>query len=195
MQNYCAKVIIVGDSRVGKTCIVNRMIGGDFIQGEHPTIGFNKATYQYQNQNVNVTVNLWDTAGQERFMSLTEMYFRGTDITILTYDITSRNSFNRLSIWDNILAKNGITGNRVVVVGNKEDEDDKREVSRQEGLKYSDKRGSAFMEVSALTKANIEALKAKIAEMYLYLQTLPKDEIKSPVDLNESKEQNKCSCK
>jgi small GTP-binding protein len=195
MQNYNAKVIIVGDSRVGKTCIVNRMIGIDFNRDEHPTIGFIKSTFEYQNENSNVIVNVWDTAGQERFMALTQMYFRGTDISILTYDITSKASFERLSVWDDILEKNGISGNRIVIVGNKEDMEDKREVSREEGLKYSQERGAAFIEVSALTMTNIEALKEKIAEMYLYLQTLPKEETPPPVELKKSDEHSKCFCK
>lgn len=193
-----AKVIIVGDTGVGKSCIVSRMIGCDFIDGYHPTIGFTNSEYKEEIDNQEITVKLWDTAGQEKYMSLTQMYFKGTDIAILTYDITQKNTFEKLSVWDEALANNGITGKQVIIVGNKSDLEEKREVSPDEGNEYAEGKGRSFIEVSAKTQENIEPLKKQIAEAFVDIFNVKeiKDEAINQVDIgkqpNKKKDDSSC---
>ena len=145
------KLIFLGDQNVGKSCILNRFLNDTFIEDYQATIGldFQSKSVQIDNQDINLL--LYDTAGQEKFRSLIPMYTRDANIILLVYDITNRDSFNHLPDWLKDLTN--INMNEVIfaLVGNKIDLNDKREVSPEEGQKFSEEHDFIFQEVSAKT--------------------------------------------
>ena len=150
------KLIFLGDQGVGKSCILNRFINDTFSEEYQATIGLDFQSKNVQIDNQDIHLLLYDTAGQEKFRSLIPMYTRDANIILLVYDVTSKESFNNLSIWLNDL--NNIKKEEVIfaVVGNKTDLDDRKEVNSDEGenfakehdlllLKLALKRGMGFL--------------------------------------------------
>jgi small GTP-binding protein len=139
------KVVVIGDSTVGKSSVVMRYAYDTFGTDQMPTIGAAVISKRVNN----VTLNIWDTAGQERYKSLASLYYRGAQIALVMYDITNRHSFNSattcLSSFK-MAEPNAI----VALVGNKIDLDAARCVEHEEGSRFSEETGSHFFEVSAL---------------------------------------------
>ena len=116
-----AKIVLVGDSGVGKSSIVTRITGGKFSSYTESTIGASFLTYTYQNGNRKVIMNIWDTAGQERYAALAPMYYRAADLALIVYDVNSVDSFERAKYWIRELQKNAPANMAHVLVGNKTD--------------------------------------------------------------------------
>lgn len=163
------KIILIGDSGVGKSNILSRCVNEDFNLESKSTIGveFNTKTC-FINDTI-VKLQIWDTSGQERFRAITTAYYRGAHGIILVYDTTSKKSFENLALWFHeieIYAEDV----PVIIVGNKIDLINLRQISYEDGLKYATQKKSIFMETSALTNDNIEKslelLVEKIMENY-----------------------------
>lgn len=157
------KLTVLGESGVGKTNLLNRYFKHSFNAKESPTIGIESfakdlhVMFEYfegENQvKVEETVLLkgWDTAGQERFRALTNSIFQGTDGFVLVYDLTSKDSFDRLDYWTALLReKLGEQQLNLLLLGNKRDLEESRQVSGLDGQTQAEKIGATFAEVSAM---------------------------------------------
>ncbi|KAG9222777.1 hypothetical protein CCMSSC00406_0000534 [Pleurotus cornucopiae] len=150
-------VNLVGEAGTGKSCLLHHFIHNSFKDHSQHTIGVEFSSRTVNLGEKRIKLQLWDTAGQERFRSVTRSYYRGAAGAILVYDITSRASFVNLSRWladAKALASPHLV---TVLVGNKADRDDEREVEWAEASKWAADNDVHFMETSSLTGDNVEA--------------------------------------
>ena len=157
------KVVMLGESGVGKSSILNQFINNSFLRGkEQPTVSphFVRRTQTiYKLGSHKVQYNLWDTAGQEKYRCLTSMYFRDANVAIIVFDVTSSKSLSQVDYWAEELNKSNAFDFVMVLVGNKCDLESKRQISRAEGLKKADEIGAEFyFEASASETSNIQNL-------------------------------------
>lgn len=149
------KFIIIGSSTVGKSNILLQFTDKRFLQNNDLTIGIEFATKKVSRNGTVYKLQIWDTAGQETFKSLVRSYYRGTLGCLLVYDITRRESFETLESWL-IELRTHAPNVSIVLVGNKIDLEEKREVSTEEGIEFAEKNGLAFFETSAKTAHNVD---------------------------------------
>lgn len=131
------KLIIVGDSGVGKTNILTRYTKNIFNQDSKTTIGVEFGTKVLSINNHKIKLQIWDTAGQERYKAVTVAYYKGSKGAFIVYDVTNRNSFNSLENWISDIRKNGDKDTSIIIVGNKTDLGN-REISYEEGKKFAE---------------------------------------------------------
>merc|ERR1712093_642094 len=170
------KLVLLGDSAVGKSSLVLRFVRGQFFEYQESTIG---AAFLTQNVSLNdytVKFEIWDTAGQERYHSLAPMYYRGAAAAVVVYDITNADSFVRAKSWVKELQRQGSPNIVIALAGNKCDLSSKRKVEATEAQEYAKDNGLFFKETSAKTALNVEELFKDIAKK------LPKDPYKEPAD-------------
>ncbi|KAL5019839.1 hypothetical protein ScPMuIL_002731 [Solemya velum] len=171
-ESNCAasfKVIVLGDASVGKTALVNQLMGRGFKERLRPTIvvDFVKKTFEVDGALVQLMV--WDTAGEERFRSVTRWQYRNTQ-GMMVYDVTNRSSFSHLEYWlHNVNQEIAFSHNKyesvpIVLLGNKSDMVDQRQVKTEEGRKLADKElAFEFLETSAKTGTNVFTAFQKLA--------------------------------
>ena len=155
--DHIFKVLLIGDSGVGKSCILIRFTDDTFDENQRSTIGVDFKVKTVETGGKRIKLTLWDTAGQERFRTLTSSYYRGAQGIALVYDVTRRDTFEFLPQWlkeVDIYSPNGGKDVVKVLVGNKIDCED-RVVSRQEGESWARKKGMLYLECSAKTSAGI----------------------------------------
>ena len=155
--DHIFKVLLIGDSGVGKSCILIRFTEDTFDVNQQSTIGVDFKVKTITQSGKKVKLTLWDTAGQERFRTLTSSYYRGAQGIALVYDVTRRDTFDYLPQWQKEVEIYSPSGGKDVVkvlVGNKIDCDD-RVVSRKEGEAWARKKGMLYLECSAKTSAGI----------------------------------------
>ena len=145
------KLIFLGDQSVGKSCILNRFMNDTFTEEYQATIGLDFQSKNVQIDGQDIHLLLYDTAGQEKFRSLIPMYTRDANIILLVYDISSKDSFDHLPEWLRDLSNVKLDEVIFALVGNKNDLEDKREVTTDEGLKYAEENNYIFEEISAKT--------------------------------------------
>jgi len=157
------KLVFLGDESVGKTSIITRFMYDTFDQTYKVTIGIDFVSKTMYLEDRIVRLQLWDTAGQERFRSLIPSYIRDSSVAVVVYDITNRASFLNTAQW--IEDVRSERGNDVVImlVANKTDMQDKRQVSTDEGEKLAKDSGVMFIETSAKAGFNVKALFRKLA--------------------------------
>ena len=145
------KLIFLGDQSVGKSCILNRFMNDTFTEEYQATIGLDFQSKNVQIDGQDIHLLLYDTAGQEKFRSLIPMYTRDANIILLVYDISCQDSFDHLTNWLNDLSNVKMDEVIFALVGNKNDLDDKREVSPEDGKKFAEEHNFIFQETSAKT--------------------------------------------
>lgn len=149
------KILIIGESGVGKSSLMLRFTDNDFDQDQALTIGVDFKTKIINIDGVNIKLAIWDTAGQERFRTLTPSYYRDAQGAILVYDVTKRNTFDKLESWLNELEIYGTKTNMAkMVVGNKIDNSN-RELTRDDGFRFAKKHRTLFVETSAKTSEGV----------------------------------------
>jgi len=158
------KLVLLGESAVGKSSLVLRFVKGQFLDYQESTIGAAFLTQTVCLNDTTVKFEIWDTAGQERYHSLAPMYYRGAQAAIVVYDITSYDSFDRAKKWVKELQRQGNPNIVIALAGNKVDLAPKRKVDIEEAQSYSDENGILFMETSAKTAANVNELFVAIAK-------------------------------
>ena len=146
-----AKVILLGNSGVGKTCLIKSVINEKFNEGEMPSTFMSFQVKEIKIKSINYVLNLWDTLGQEQYKSISDIFFRGSDIAIFVYDITQKQSFDDLNFWIKKLEDNLNTGTKCVygILGNKTDKYREQEVNEKEARNYAKSKGIKFATASA----------------------------------------------
>ena len=164
--DYLVKVLTIGESGVGKTCLVQRYIKNKFSEHHLSTIAIDFKMKILQINKNKIKMQLWDTAGQERFNTLTSSFFRGSDGIILCFSVTSKKSFKAIDKWMDQVRNLAPVDVRVVLVGNKVDLEG-REVSNQEASLLAEKYGIEYFEASAKLGSGVETVFERIAGMVL----------------------------
>eukprot|EP01120_Amphizonella_sp_Union-15-10_P000749 TRINITY_DN1077_c0_g1_i1.p1 TRINITY_DN1077_c0_g1~~TRINITY_DN1077_c0_g1_i1.p1 ORF type:complete len:201 (-),score=25.82 TRINITY_DN1077_c0_g1_i1:126-728(-) len=153
---YLFKYIIVGNSGVGKSCLLLQFTEKRFQTSHDVTIGVEFGSRTVTLQDKQVKLQIWDTAGQEKFRSITRSYYRGAAGALLVYDITRRESFDKLSEWLDDCRKYSNSNIVIILIGNKCDLEGNRQVSIEEGEQFAKRNGLTFMETSAKSSQNVE---------------------------------------
>mmetsp|Transcript_56402 Transcript_56402/g.78156 ORF Transcript_56402/g.78156 Transcript_56402/m.78156 type:complete len:203 (+) Transcript_56402:93-701(+) len=154
---YLFKYIIVGDTAVGKSCLLLQFTDKRFQPVHDLTIGVEFGSRTITIDENQIKLQIWDTAGQEKFRSITRSYYRGAAGALLVYDITRRETFDHLQSWLEDCRRYSNQNIVIMLIGNKSDLENKRSVSKEEGQEFATKNGLTFLETSAKTAANVEA--------------------------------------
>lgn len=152
------KVVLLGNSGVGKSSIGLRFAQDRFLEEQEPTLGAAYMSKTLTHEGKRVKINIWDTAGQERYRAMSRMYYQDAQAAILVYDITSRDSFSELKNWHRELRENGPAQIALAVAGNKCDLEDREAVSATEAQKWATSIGASFLRTSTRTNHNIDTL-------------------------------------
>ena len=201
-EDYKIKIIVVGDSGVGKTNLINRFASDKFDTNSKATIG---VEFVYKTLKINkevIKVEVWDTAGQERYRAITSSYYKGAKGAIIVYDITNEDSFNNVESWMNEVTKKGKMDMQFLLVGNKKDLVNDRKVTEQKGIDKAKELNMNLFEASALEKTNVnEAFNYLMKEIYLNIRrekninTNNEEKIgQSGIALNTNKKNKKKCC-
>nr|XP_047911585.1 ras-related protein Rab-5B [Anser cygnoides] len=158
------KLVLLGESAVGKSSLVLRFVKGQFHEYQESTIGAAFLTQSVCLDDTTVKFEIWDTAGQERYHSLAPMYYRGAQAAIVVYDITNQETFARAKTWVKELQRQASPSIVIALAGNKADLASKRMVEYEEAQAYADDNSLLFMETSAKTAMNVNDLFLAIGE-------------------------------
>ena len=182
------KSLLIGDSNVGKTTIIGKFLDKNFSEKTLNTVGLD---LKYANLNINnkkIKLQLWDTAGQEKFRSMTTSYYRGVNVIIIVFDVTSQISFEHVKDWMNNIKQFAKIGVMKVIVGNKIDLKDERIVTYVEGKNFAQSYNVKYFETSAITREGIVELFENICQDYS--NTNRKKSIDGNIKLDEIKKNN-----
>ena len=180
------KLIVIGDSGVGKSCLTTKAVKNNFEDYYQATVGFEFLTFNMKINEYVIKMQIWDTCGQEIYKSLISNFYRNSSLAIILYAIDNRESFEHAENWLNDLKSQANPDVRIFLVGNKSDLEEERKVSKDEGIKYKNEQGlDMFMETSAKTGYNarnvlIEAAKMLYSDYLKYLEANPNGEVKPP---------------
>jgi len=193
IKEYEAKVVLLGNSGVGKTSLVFRYVQGEFKDAQNCTIGATFLTKRMFVNNSVVKLQIWDTAGQERFRSMTPMYYRGSAAAILVYDITNQQSFDSVKGWVEELMQNLSEPIIITIAGNKSDLEAQKQVSTKDAQIYADGINAAFFEVSAKQDKGLEELFLHVCQCLIAKGNKPK-ESDDTANLEAKPVSNKTDC-
>ncbi|KAL9654638.1 hypothetical protein ABK040_006700 [Willaertia magna] len=161
------KVVVIGDSGVGKSNLITRFTQNKFTKDTKPTIGVEFGAKSIEYDNVTIKGQIWDTAGQERFRAISAAYYRGANGALIVYDITNQESFENLEKWFKEIENQGENGCINILIGNKCDLNHLRQVETATGKAFAEKHGVPFMETSAADSTNVdEAFTTLLKEIY-----------------------------
>ncbi|CAK7357166.1 unnamed protein product [Dovyalis caffra] len=165
--DYLFKVVLIGDSGVGKSNLLSRFTRNEFCLESKSTIGVEFATRTLQVEGRTVKAQIWDTAGQERYRAITSAYYRGALGALLVYDVTKPTTFENVSRWLKELRDHADSNIVIMLIGNKTDLKHLRAVATEDAQTYAEKEGLAFIETSALEATNVEkAFQTILSEIY-----------------------------
>ena len=180
------KLVFLGDQGVGKTSIITRFMYDTFDKNYQATIGIDFLSKTMYLEDRTVRLQLWDTAGQERFRSLIPSYIRDSSVAVVVYDITNRASFLNTSKWIEDVRNERGSDVIIILVGNKTDLSEKRQVSVEEGEDKANKEGIMFIESSAKAGFNIKALFRKLATALPGVEAAPAQQNTNLIDIKLS---------
>ncbi|KAL9662738.1 hypothetical protein QQ045_027572 [Rhodiola kirilowii] len=184
---YLFKIVVIGDSAVGKSNLLSRFARDEFDPNSKATIGVEFQTQVVIIDGKEVKAQIWDTAGQERFRAVTSAYYRGAVGALVVFDITRRSTFESVKRWLDELSTHSDIKIATMLVGNKCDLNNIREVSIEEGKELAEEEGLFFMETSALDSTNVTAaFDAVIREIYINVsrKVLSSDSHKGELSVN-----------
>ncbi|XP_010458259.1 PREDICTED: ras-related protein RABA2a-like [Camelina sativa] len=165
--DYLFKVVLIGDSGVGKSNLLSRFTRNEFCLESKSTIGVEFATRTLQVEGRTVKAQIWDTAGQERYRAITSAYYRGALGALLVYDVTKPTTFENVSRWLKELRDHADSNIVIMLIGNKTDLKHLRAVATEDAQSYAEKEGLSFIETSALEASNVEkAFQTILSEIY-----------------------------
>ena len=152
------KIIVIGDSGVGKSCLTNKATRNIFEDNYHATVGFEFFTFNLKINDKIVKLQIWDTCGQELYRSLISNFYRNTSLAIIVYSVTSELSFQNVDMWLKELRTNAAPDVKVILIGNKIDLVDERVISKEQGEIFSKKNKiNKFVEASAKNGINTQS--------------------------------------
>lgn len=151
MSEQKFKIVILGDTCVGKSCILMRFVKNSMLHNHLSTIGIDSSTKTITTERGKATLQIWDTAGQDKFRSISQSYIRNGDAIILVYDITSDDTFQHVTTWMDAIHNMAKQDVPIILVGNKTDMENERRITTEEGQKLAEKYKLLFKEVSAMT--------------------------------------------
>lgn len=156
--DFLFKIILVGDSNVGKTCVVQSFKSGIFVEKQQNTIGVDFSVRTLDIDGKKVKLQVWDTAGQERFRTITQSYYRSAHGAIVAYDITRRSTFESVPQWIREVEQLGAASVVIIVIGNKSDLEARREVLFEDACTLAENNNVlASLETSAKEAQNVDA--------------------------------------
>ena len=163
-DQYLFKYIVIGDSAVGKSCILLQFTDRRFEPIHDLTIGVEFGARMISLSDKQVKLQIWDTAGQESFRSITRNYYRGATGGLLVYDITRRETFEHIQSWLKDARSYSNVSISLTLVGNKSDLEEKRQISREEGEAFARENNLLFFETSAKSASNVETVFIETAQ-------------------------------
>ncbi|XP_055583786.1 ras-related protein Rab-41 isoform X1 [Falco biarmicus] len=194
------KLVFLGEQSVGKTSLITRFMYDSFDNTYQATIGIDFLSKTMYLEDRTVRLQLWDTAGQERFRSLIPSYIRDSTIAVVVYDITNLNSFQQTSKWiDDVRTERG-SDVIIMLVGNKTDLADKRQITTEEGEQRAKELNVMFIETSAKTGYNVKQLFRRVAAALPGMDSTPEKSKEDMIDIKLEKPpeqpvtESGCSC-
>ena len=192
------KLVFLGEQCVGKTSLITRFMYDSFDSTYQATIGIDFLSKTMYLEDRTVRLQLWDTAGQERFRSLIPSYIRDSSVAVVVYDITNAKSFQQTTKWiDDVRTERG-SDVIIMLVGNKTDLADKRQVSMEDGEKKAKELNVMFIETSAKAGYNVKQLFRRIAQSLPIADNLPDpkegDIVEVPIRASDPSPEEKSSC-
>jgi len=155
--DFLFKLVLIGDSGVGKSCLLLRFADDNFTSSYISTIGVDFRFRTVYVDGKTVKLQIWDTAGQERFRTITSAYYRGADGIILVYDVTNKESFDHVEEWLAEVDRYANESTLKLLVGNKADLVEQKEISEETAQQFADSLGIPFIEASSKTATNVDA--------------------------------------
>ena len=199
-EEFKFKVVIVGDSSVGKTNLVKRFMNNTFIKDSKATVGVEFMSKTFIVNKKVFKVELWDTAGQERYKAITAAYYKGAKGAMIVYDVTSKSTFDNVDKWCNELRMKGSNNINIIMIGNKTDLKDNIVINSDMSQEKGKFLQIPVMETSALDSSNVkEAFYLLIQEMYLSFinkenNNAKSDSIEEGDSLDAQKKEDKKGC-
>lgn len=195
--DYLFKLLLIGDSGVGKTCLIIRFADDNFNSTYISTIGIDFKIKTIDVGGKKIKLQVWDTAGQERFKTITTAYYRGAMGIILVYDITDEKSFENIQNWMKSIKENASATVERMLLGNKCDMESKRKVPKDKAEKLAKDHGIRFFETSAKSSLNVEEAFQTLAHDIL-IKSSKKSGIgspgsRTPLDSPQKSSSSKCS--
>mmetsp|Transcript_108232 Transcript_108232/g.316553 ORF Transcript_108232/g.316553 Transcript_108232/m.316553 type:complete len:205 (+) Transcript_108232:122-736(+) len=193
--DHLVKLLLLGDSAVGKSSLLMRFCEAKFESNFVLTIGVDFKWKQVERNSKKLKLQVWDTAGQERFRTITPAYYRAAMGVVITYDITDRNSFDHVEYWVQQLDQHGDAAVQRILVGNKSDLADLRKVAKEDGEALASKFNMAFFETSAKSGENVDDAFLKIADEVVAQRyaNAPSSQAKTLGELKSPKKKS-CAC-
>ena len=168
--DFLFKLIVIGDSGIGKSCLMHRMCHNEFQEDHEVTVGVEFGSLLLRIHHVPFKLQIWDTAGQESFQSMTKIFYRGAHAVLLTYDITVLDSFMNLQHWFTQIKNQSEPDALIFLVGNKKDREQDREVATSKGEAFAkEKQLNGFYETSARTGDGVQETFIDAAKMLFKL--------------------------
>lgn len=154
--DFLIKLLLIGDSGVGKSCLLLRFCDDSWTPSFITTIGIDFKIRTIELDGKRIKLQIWDTAGQERFRTITTAYYRGAMGILLVYDVTDEKSFENIRTWHSNIEQHASAGVNKILIGNKCDWDEKRAISLDQGKQLADEFGLRFLETSAKANEGVE---------------------------------------
>ena len=150
------KIVIIGDSGVGKTNLIGRYLKNEYKEDSKATVGVEFGEKKYEINGLKIKAQIWDTAGQERYRAITSMYYKGAKGGLIVFDLSSKSTFQNVEKWFNEIKKTADPTINLILIGNKSDLKDKRQISTEEGENKAKEMNVAYLETSALNADNVD---------------------------------------
>ncbi|KAL6864942.1 hypothetical protein ACP4OV_016093 [Aristida adscensionis] len=172
--DYLFKVVLIGDSGVGKSNLLSRFTRNEFCLDSKSTIGVEFATRTLHVEGKIIKAQIWDTAGQERYRAITSAYYRGALGAVLVYDVSKPTTFENISRWLKELRDHADSNIRIMLVGNKTDLKHLRAVATEDAQSFAEAEGLSYIETSALDSTNVEeAFQLILGDIYRAISKKP----------------------
>jgi Ras-related protein Rab-1A len=196
--DYLFKLLIIGDSGVGKSSLMNRFSDNIFNETFINTIGVDFKIRTINMDGKVIKLQIWDTAGQERFRTIVSSYYRGAHGIMVVFDITNKESFENIPMWCEEIKKYASGSVKKILIGNKSDFESRRQIAYSEAKELADSLSMDYIETSAKTALNVEKAFYDLAILLQNNMVVNNNKteinVVKPVDLDKSLNKSNCSC-
>jgi len=189
------KVLVLGETSVGKSCLILRFADGVFQTSFISTIGIDFKTKTLDIDGKRVRLQIWDTAGQERFRAITAAHYRGSNAALIVYDVTDKESFSAVEKWHKEIIEHAGKDTPVVLVGNKIDMGIDRQVPTADGEELAEKLGTQFLESSAKTGESVQQMFVDATQSAMGTTDVPAQTTETVHLKAEDAKQRKADCR